>query len=166
MIKFKSERDREDILRELALNMNEEFRATLQYICHRISAQTQNSMLSEAFKSAALDEMAHILYFSDLISKYGGTPQFSEWNIDKSSDIENMLKMDVALEKVAIKRYSDQIEKMREYPELVSVITAVLNDEEDHEAEFKRHMEDTSKKCSSPRHSGRGILAKESKIRN
>jgi len=146
MVKFKDNRDREEILKHLEINMNEEFRATLQYICHRISAQTQDNMLAEAFKSASLDEMAHILFFSDLITKNGATPEFSNWDIDKSPDIRTMLEKDIELEKVAIKRYRAQIERMKDYPDLVSIITSVLYDEEDHEKEFTRHLEKVREK--------------------
>lgn len=144
MIKFKSDKDRQDILHDLEVNMNEEFRATLQYTCHRISARGPDGMLAEAFKSAALDEMSHVLYFSDLISKHGGVPGFSNWDIDKSNDLKTMLEMDIELEKSAQKRYSAQLEKMKDYPELVSIITSVLNDEEDHEVEFKRYLDKIS----------------------
>jgi bacterioferritin (cytochrome b1) len=141
MIKFKNEKDRLDILSALAINMNEEYRATLQYICHRISAQAIDSMLAEAFKSAALDEMSHILFFSDLITKNGGTPEFSNWNINKSSDIKTMLETDIALERAAEKRYSAQIEQMKGYPELVSIIQSVLCDEEEHESVFTGYLD-------------------------
>ena len=144
MIKFKSDKDREEILRDIEINMNEELRATLQYICHRISAQGQDIRLAEAFKTAALDEMAHILFFSDLITKYGSPPRFSNWDIDKSNDIKTMLEKDIELEKKAIKRYSDQIERMKDYPELTSIITNVLHDEEDHDEEFTRYLEKMS----------------------
>ena len=66
MVQFKNERDRVDVLNCLRENMNEEFQATLQYICHRISAKGVDETLSDSFKSAALDEMSHILFFSDL----------------------------------------------------------------------------------------------------
>jgi len=72
---------RRQIIDLLQGNMNAEFRATLQYICHRISVYSRDSVLGESFKSAALDEMAHILYFSDMIDKLGGTPAFTEWPI-------------------------------------------------------------------------------------
>lgn len=144
MIRFKNSKDREEILSYLELNMNEEIRATLQYICHRISAQPQNNMLAEAFKSAALDEMAHILFFSDLITKNGGTPKFSDWNIDKSDDLKTMIHRDIELEKEAIKRYSAQAERLKDYPELELIIASVLNDEEDHEAEFTKYLEKLS----------------------
>ena len=144
MIKFKSDKEREEIIHDLELNMNEEFRATLQYICHRISAQGEDVRLAEAFKSAALDEMAHILFFSDLITKNGGTPGFSNWDVDKSTEIKTMLEKDLELERKAIERYSSQVERMKDYPELVSIITSVLNDEEDHEADFTEYLEKIS----------------------
>ncbi len=140
MIKLKDEKDREIILKHLQIDMNEEFKAVLQYICHRISAKSIDNGLAEAFKSASLDEMAHILFFSDLITKYGGTPEFSTWDIDKSNDIKVMLEKDIELEQAAVKRYEKQIEDLQDYPELVTILTSVLNDEEDHEVVFLEYL--------------------------
>ena len=140
MKKFNNEKDREEILNYFEINMNEEFRATLQYICHRISAREADTSLSETFKSAALDEMSHILFFSDIISKYGGTPKFTPWDIDQSSDIKTMLEKDIELEKAAIKRYEGQIEKMKDYPDLTAILESVMNDEMDHETDFQEYL--------------------------
>ncbi len=141
MTKIHSEQDRLAILEMLQQNMNEEFRATLQYICHRISAKESEPGIAESFKSAALDEMSHILFFSDLIGTYGGTPKFVQWPIDTSSDIKTMLAEDVALEEAARRRYAEQIERFKEYPELVSLLESVLLDEDDHEEVFKDYLE-------------------------
>ena len=143
MIKFETEEEKQVVIDCLEENMNEEYRATLQYICHRISAQGKNNMMAEAFKTAALDEMAHILYFSDMITKLGGDPNFTDWEIDKSTDLKTMLRKDIQLEKEAIKRYSDQLEKLKEYPELHLIIESVLSDEEDHRdtfTDFLKHI--------------------------
>jgi len=140
MVQFKNEQDRKEVLNCLTENMNEEFLATLQYICHRISAKGIDEMLSDSFKSAALDEMSHILFFSDLITKYGGTPSFTPWPIDQSPDIKAMLTSDIALEKKARKRYSDQLERFADYPELAGIVKNVLDDEGDHEALFADYL--------------------------
>ena len=139
---FKSEADRQSLLEELQTDMNEEFRATLQYICHRILAKGNNSVLSESFKSAALDEMSHILFFSDLITKYGGTIQFDNWDTDQSQVIEEMIKKDLELEQAARERYSSQIEQFRDHPEVQTLLKSVLADEEDHEVEFTRYLKE------------------------
>lgn len=141
MIKFDSDQEKKRVLEILEQNMNEEFAATLQYICHRISSKGKNDMLAEAFKSAALDEMAHILFFSDLITKLGGTPRFSDWDIDKSDNLKMMLDQDIRLENKAIERYTDQIKKLKDYPEILSIVEDVLSDEEDHRDIFKSYLE-------------------------
>ena len=140
MIQFKSDNEKQEMLRILELIMNEEFRATLQYICHRISVKGRDDVLADSFKSAALDEMSHILYFSDLITKYGGMPAFAPWEIDTGNDLKAMLEKDVALETAARQRYAAQLERLKEYPELVTLITSVLGDEEDHEEEFLKYL--------------------------
>jgi bacterioferritin (cytochrome b1) len=122
-------------------NMNSEFRAVLQYICHRISARNQDGMLAESFKSAALDEMSHMLFFSDLISRYGGTPTFEEWKIDQSSEIITMLETDLQLEKEARERYACQLELFKDYADVTTVLTQVLADETDHEESFQQYLE-------------------------
>ena len=133
------------MLDALNSNMNSEFRAVLQYICHRISARNQDSMLAESFKSAALDEMSHMLFFSDLISRYGGTPIFEEWMVDQSSDIITMLETDLKLEKEARERYARQLELFKEFSDVTMVLTQVLADETDHEETFEQYLE---KRCT------------------
>ena len=140
MIKFETEEEKQMVMECLEQNMNEEYRATLQYICHRISALGKNNMIAEAFKSAALDEMAHILYFSDMITKLGGDPNFADWEVDKSTDLKTMLQKDIQLEEEAIKRYSDQLSKLKQYPGLHSIIEGVLDDEKDHQETFTDFM--------------------------
>jgi bacterioferritin (cytochrome b1) len=143
MITFKNEKDHQEILEALELNMNEEFRATLQYICHRILAQEQNPVLAESFKSAALDEMAHILFFSDLITRYGGKPKFIRWEVDQSSDIKEMIKNDITLEKAAKQRYALQLEGFKDYTDFSTILRSVLSDEEDHEEKFTTYLKET-----------------------
>jgi bacterioferritin (cytochrome b1) len=140
---IKNETDRKELLDALNQNMNEEFRATLQYICHRILARKNNSVLAESFKSAALDEMSHILYFSDLIEKYGGAAELEEWAADRSGDIAQMLRADIALEQAARKRYELQLARFGDNPEVCTLLKSVLADEEDHETEFTRYLQET-----------------------
>ncbi|MBW2554860.1 MAG: hypothetical protein JRE20_12135 [Deltaproteobacteria bacterium] len=141
---FKNENDKKVILEALELNVNEEFRATLQYICHRISSKGKDELLTESFKTAALDEMTHILFFSDLIRKYGGEPRFREWQIDKSNDLKVMIETDLQLEIAAKQRYKSQLEKFKDYPELTNLIKSVLDDEEEHENSLKRYIRELS----------------------
>ena len=130
-----------EMIGALNSNMNREFRAVLQYVCHRISARNEDIMLAESFKSAALDEMSHMLFFSDLISRYGGTPTFDEWKVDQSSDIIVMLKRDLQLEKDARERYTRQLELFKEFSDVTTVLTQVLADETDHEETFQQYLE-------------------------
>ena len=131
----------EELLRALNLNMNQELRATFQYICHRIAAKDSNALLAESFKTAALDEMTHILYFSDLITKYGGKPQFTEWQIDKSSDVQTMLETDLQLEQEAKTRYSGQVDTFKDFADVLTILQDVLDDETSHEETFQRYKE-------------------------
>jgi bacterioferritin (cytochrome b1) len=148
MSTFKSEKDREEIVEALQLNMNEEINATLQYVCHRISAKALSAVIAESFKSAALDEMSHILYFSDLVEKYGGTPHFQEWQIDKSGELTTMLEADIQLEKKAKERYRKQLDRFKDYPELTVIIDSVLSDENDHEEVFTRYLYRSQGRCA------------------
>jgi len=141
MVNFRDKDEQLRILGLLEMNMNEEFRATLQYICHRISARGIDEVIADSFKSAGLDEMAHILFFSDLITKYGGVPRFTDWNIDRSSDLAQMLEKDIELEQAARQRYGEQLKTVRDYPELYALIESVLRDEQDHEDTFRSYLE-------------------------
>ena len=136
-----SKNNKADMVDAMNGNMNSEFRAVLQYICHRISARNEDIMLAESFKSAALDEMSHMLFFSDLISRYGGTPTFEAWKVDQSSDIITMLTTDLQLEKEARERYARQLELFKEFGDVTTVLTQVLADETDHEETFQQYLE-------------------------
>ncbi len=140
-MRFKNNEDRALAVKCFAENMNEEFRATLQYICHRISARHQDEVLADSFKSAALDEMSHILFFSDVLAKCGEQARFTDWPIDRSDDIAGMLKSDIALEQKAGERYRGQLELFADYPELTAILKSVLADEVDHEEIFKEHLQ-------------------------
>ena len=131
----------EELLSALNLNMNQELRATFQYICHRIAAKDSNALLAESFQTAALDEMTHILYFSDLITKYGGKPQFTDWQIDKSSDVQTMLETDLQLEQEAKTRYSGQVDTFKDFADVLTILQDVLDDETSHEDTFQRYKE-------------------------
>jgi bacterioferritin (cytochrome b1) len=133
---------KEELINALNCNMNSEFRAVLQYICHRISARNEDIQLAESFKTAALDEMSHMLFFSDLIGRYGGTPIFEEWKVDQSSDIKIMLESDLQLEKEARERYARQLDMFKEYGDVPAVLSSVLADETDHEETFQRYLDD------------------------
>jgi bacterioferritin (cytochrome b1) len=122
-------------------NMNSEFRAVLQYICHRISAKDQDVLLAESFKSAALDEMSHLLFFSDLINRHGGAPVFEEWKVDQSNIISTMLETDLRLEREARERYARQLELFHDYADVTTVLAQVLADETDHEETFQRYLD-------------------------
>lgn len=134
----------EELVDALNLNMNQELRATFQYICHRIAAMGSNTLLAESFKTAALDEMTHILYFSDLITRYGGKPQFTEWPVDKSSDLKTMLETDLQLEQEAKTRYSGQIDTFKDFADVMAILKDVLDDETSHEETFQRYRESLS----------------------
>ncbi len=138
--KIPDEARRKQIIEMLQDNMNAEFRATLQYICHRIAVYSRDSVLGESFKSAALDEMAHILYFSDMIDKLGGRPGFTEWPVHSGGTIADMLRADIALEHEARERYAAQLEALADQQQLHALIASVLSDEEEHHAEFSGYL--------------------------
>jgi bacterioferritin (cytochrome b1) len=140
MDKITDDARRQQVIAMLQDNMNAEFRATLQYICHRIAVYSRDSVMGESFKSAALDEMAHILYFSDMIDKLGGRPGFTDWPIHTGFEIAGMLQADIALEQEARDRYSSQLETLQDQPQLHALIASVLADEEEHHAEFSAYL--------------------------
>ena len=51
-----------------------------------------------------------------------------------------MLTSDIALEKKARERYSSQLERFADYPELAGIVKNVLSDEGDHEELFTDYL--------------------------
>jgi rubrerythrin len=48
------------------------------------------------------------------------------------------------LEKSSTQRYKSQIDRFKEYPDLVAILQSVLDDETDHEELFTRYLKERS----------------------
>ena len=55
-----------------------------------------------------------------------------------------MLEADIQLEKSATQRYESQVDRFKEYPELVIILQSVLDDETDHEELFTQYLKERS----------------------
>lgn len=130
---------KEDIIELLNEDFRRELEASMIY--------TQNSFITEecdpsrVTESIAIDEMRHMWWLADLITKRGGKPTMEHQELDfGGEDLENMLQRQIQLETDGIKRYTHQIE-MIDDEEVVGVLEHILAEEKRHRKEFKERLD-------------------------
>jgi len=122
--------------------LNEDFRrellATLIY--------TQNSFIMEecdpsrVTEAIAIDEMRHMWWLADLITKRGGNPTMEHEELDfGGEDLKSMLERQIDLETMGIGRYEIQIEVIDD-EEVVGVLKHILAEEKRHRKEFRERL--------------------------
>lgn len=123
--------------------LNEDFRrellATLIYTQNSfVMVECDPSRLTEAI---AVDEMRHMWWLADLITKRGGKPTMEHEELDfGGEDLSGMLKRQIELESFGIIRYTHQIEIIDD-EEVVGVLEHILSEEKRHRKEFKERLD-------------------------
>ncbi|OPY25839.1 MAG: Ferritin-like domain protein [Methanobacterium sp. PtaU1.Bin242] len=123
--------------------LNEDFRRELE----ATMIYTQNSFIMEncdpsrVTEAIAVDEMRHMWWLADLITKRGGKPTMEHQELDfGGEEIEAMLQKQIQLETEGIKRYTHQIEIIDD-DEVVGVLQHILAEEKRHRKEFRERLE-------------------------
>ena len=89
-----------------------------------------------------MDEMRHMWWLADLITKRGGKPAMEHKELDfGGDDLERMLEKQISLETDGIERYKTQIETTKD-PEVVGVIKHILDEEKRHRTEFRIRLKE------------------------
>lgn len=121
----------EDFMRELE--------ATLVYV--------QNSFLMEecdpsrVTEAISVDEMRHMWWLADLITKRGGKPTMEHKELDFGGEsLEKMLKRQIQLESEGIDIYTQQIDSIDD-EEVVGVLKHIRDEERRHRKEFRERLE-------------------------
>lgn len=123
--------------------LNEDFRRELE----ATMIYTQNSFIMEncdpsrVTEAIAVDEMRHMWWLADLITKRGGKPTMEHQELDfGGEELEAMLQKQIQLETEGIKRYTHQIEIIDD-DEVVGVLQHILAEEKRHRKEFRERLE-------------------------
>jgi bacterioferritin len=131
--------DTEDIIKLLNEDFVRELETSMIYVYNSfIMKDCDPSRVTEAI---SVDEMRHMWWLADLITKRGGKPTMEHKELDFSDDdLKSMLKRQIQLESEGIDRYNYQIEVIYD-DEVVGVLKHILDEEKRHRKEFKMRLE-------------------------
>ncbi|MCC7560095.1 MAG: ferritin [Methanobacterium sp.] len=131
--------DTEEIIGLLNEDFVRELEATLVYV--------QNSFLMEecdpsrVTEAISVDEMRHMWWLADLITKRGGKPTMKHKELDFGGEnLEKMLQRQIQLESEGIDRYTHQIEIIDD-EEVVGVLKHIRDEERRHRKEFRERLD-------------------------
>jgi len=132
--------DMDDTIRILNEDFMRELEATLIYARNSfIMTDCASSRVTEAI---AVDEMRHMWWLADLITKRGGKPSMEHKELDfGGDDLKRMLEKQISLETDGIENYKKQIEIIKD-PEVVGVLKHILDEEKRHRKEFRIRLKE------------------------
>ena len=132
--------DMDNIIPILNGNFMRELEATLIYARNSfIMTDCASSRVTEAI---AVDEMRHMWWLADLITKRGGKPSMEHKELDfGGDDLNRMLEKQISLETDGIENYRKQIEIIED-PEVVGVLKHILDEEKRHRMEFRIRLKE------------------------
>lgn len=129
----------EEVIRILNEDFVTELEATLVYV--RNSFIMKDCDPSRVTEAIAVDEMRHMWWLADLITKRGGKPTMEHKELDfGGNDLQTMLQKQIALETEGIEKYKKQIETVED-AEVVGVLKHILDEEKRHRKEFKTRLQ-------------------------
>jgi bacterioferritin len=99
--------EHEELINILNDAISLEYTATVQYNQHSMLLTGRDKLLFEdLFKDAAKESLGHAKMWGDRIVYLGGVPKGEVGRIRQSSDINEMLEMDLEIEKKAVEIYT------------------------------------------------------------
>jgi bacterioferritin len=130
--------DTESIIKLLNEDFVRELEASMIYVYNSfVMEECDPSRVTEAI---AVDEMRHMWWLADLITKRGGKPTMEHKELDFGDDnLKSMLKQQIKLESDGIERYNHQIDIIDD-EEVVGVLKHILDEEKRHRKEFKMRL--------------------------
>jgi bacterioferritin len=135
--------DNEEIIKILNQDFVRELEASMIYTRNYfIMKDCDPSRVTEAI---SVDEMRHMWWLADLITKRGGKPTMEHKELDfGGDDLEFMLKRQIELESEGIEIYQQQIDTVPD-EEIVGVLRHILDEEKRHRKEFRERLEKLKK---------------------
>ena len=133
-------------VKEIIAMLNEDFvrelEATMVYVQNSfIMEDCDPSRVTEAI---SVDEMRHMWWLADLITKRGGKPTMEHKELDfGGGSLEEMLKRQIQIESEGIEIYTHQIETIDD-EEVVGVLKHIRDEERRHRKEFRERLENLS----------------------
>lgn len=102
---------------------------------------------SRITEGIAVDEMRHMWWLAELITKRGGKPSMEHHVLEfGGDDLKGQLERQIALEVEAIDLYKHIIEVVDD-PEVAGVARHILDEERRHRREFRERLEKICQPC-------------------
>ncbi len=129
----------DEIIKFLNEDFVRELEATMIYVYNSfVMEECDPSRVTEAI---SVDEMRHMWWLSDLITKRGGKPTMEHKELDfGGKDLKSQLERQIQLETHGIDRYTEQINIIND-EEVVGVLKHILDEEKRHRKEFRMRLE-------------------------
>jgi bacterioferritin len=130
--------DSEEIIRLLNEAFIHEIENSMVYV--RNSFLMKECDPSRITEGIAVDEMRHMWWLAELITKRGGKPSMDHRVLDfGGDDLEGQLERQIVLETEAIDIYKHIIDVVDD-PEVVGVAKHILDEERRHRKEFRERL--------------------------
>lgn len=130
--------DNEEIVRMLNEDFVHEIEASLVYV--RNSFMMKDCDPSRLTEAIAVDEMRHMWWLADLITKRGGEPDMSHPILEFGGNTpRGQLERQIELETAGIVKYEEQC-RVIDDPEVVGVLRHIIDEEKRHRKEFKERL--------------------------
>lgn len=132
--------DTDDIIKLLNEDFVRELEASMIYVYNSfIIEECESSRVTEAI---SVDEMRHMWWLADLITKRGGKPTMEHKELDfGGEDLKSILNYQIQLETNAVNRYQHHIDIVDD-DEVVGVLKHILDEEKRHRKEYKIRLDE------------------------
>ena len=132
--------DTDDIIKLLNEDFVRELEASMIYVYNSfIIDECDSSRVTEAI---SVDEMRHMWWLADLITKRGGKPTMEHKELDfGGEDLKSILEYQIQLETNAVDRYNHHINIIDD-EEVVGVLKHILDEEKRHRKEYKIRLDE------------------------
>jgi len=124
--------EHEELINILNDAISLEYTATVQYNQHSMLLTGRDKLLFEdLFKDAAKESLGHAKMWGDRIVYLGGVPKGEVGRIRQSSDINEMLEMDLEIEKKAVEIYTKAHRVCKHEPTKYMLENHILDEDKD-----------------------------------
>ena len=132
---------KQELINGLNEDLNVELEAVLRYLYHSSSATgLLGHELRELLKADLVGELNHAVFLADKVKALGGEVKINVTMPKQTKNAKDMIIMDIAAERKAIKNYTVRIQQAQEFGDrgLVSRLEDILAEETDHAEGMER----------------------------
>ena len=133
--------DREEVIRLLNKDIEDEHGAIIQYLNHAYAIG--EGEIACDIEAISRDEMRHLDWLAELIVELGGIPSVARGKmLTGAASVPDWMKNNVRLEDGAINQYREHIETIDD-PKITRLLQRIVSDEESHHGTFMHFVDKT-----------------------